>query len=148
LHWTRLEASRLRRAALLCAGALSVGAVAALAWAAAVAPGIVRAALVAAASAALAVVVIAIRRPRPEVQVRLGPDGSIWTRCGPDEPEVAALPGFLSPWLLVLRHGRRHIAIWRDQLPARQFGRLGACVRWHVDRAGLEPINGRIDPNP
>lgn len=147
LHWAPLESSRLRRLVLLGAGALSVGALSALASAAAAAPGLVRGSLFAAAVAGLAAVVFALRRPKPKLQIRLGADGSLWTRSAPGAPEVAASPEFMSPWLLVVRQERRHIPIWRDQLPERHFGRLGACVRWRVVRADPVRIDRHVDPS-
>jgi len=74
--------------------------------------------------------------PECERSWRIGRDGRVsvrWDRSGADRSEASAV--FVSSFLIVLRHDRRSLEIWRDATPATAFRRLAVAARWRVERA-------------
>lgn len=142
VSWTPVAPSRRREILLLAALAVSGGVFTAtlVAWAtrsdptAAIAGGLV------------ALVVGGARREVAGVATwwRIGGDGSLFVRVG-GHPQVRADAAFASRGLIVLRHGGRTTAIWRDAAPAPAFRRLSAAVRWPSAHAQVGPIDARPD---
>jgi hypothetical protein len=145
LAWVDLRPSRLQRR--LIALALLISAVTAALVAAGVARAPTAAGAVAAvlAIAATAAAFAAWRRAgRPSPALRIDAEGRISVRRRDDT--AAAEPVFVSPWLICVRTGPRHVvAVWRDGLDDIGYRRLAAAARWRQRRtAELNGIPDRI----
>ncbi len=134
IAWAALQPSALRRRVLRFALALSVVVLAATTVAAWQVPDALRLSVFYLACAGFLLAFIQSRR-RPVVgQLRLSAAGEVSWRADPSAEPRTLAPRFANRWLVALADAQGRVVVWADALPAAEYRRLSALLRW--SRAG------------
>ncbi|MFN7572541.1 MAG: protein YgfX [Betaproteobacteria bacterium] len=130
IAWAALQPSALRRRVLRFALLASVVVLAAATVAAWQAPDALRLSAFYLAGAAFLVAFIQSRRRPVGGQLRLSAAGEVSWRADPSAEQRTLAPRFASRSLVVLADAQGRVVVWADALPAADYRRLSALLRW------------------